>query len=118
MCWVRCLRFSSIVLLVLAATPVRAQDAPAPEDRLPVALLTRPALLVEGIGNAHDAVATRSKDAQAFYDQGLAYGHSHLSTRPVRFIRRCAWIQHWPWPMSACPTRTERWMRRVRRGRS
>jgi tetratricopeptide (TPR) repeat protein len=78
MCWVRSLRFSSAVFLVLAAPPGRAQDAPAPEDRLPVALLTRPTLLVEGIGHAHDAVATRSKDAQAFYDQGLAYGHSHL----------------------------------------
>lgn len=46
---------------------------------LPSALeLSRhPVALRSGIGSAHDQVGTGSKEAQAFYDQGLAYLHSY-----------------------------------------
>jgi tetratricopeptide (TPR) repeat protein len=37
-----------------------------------------------GIGSAHDPVATASKDAQAFYDQGLAYLHSYVWIEAAR----------------------------------
>ena len=37
-----------------------------------------------GIGSAHDAVATTSKPAQAFYDQGLAYLHSYVWIEAAR----------------------------------
>jgi len=37
-----------------------------------------------GIGSAHDPVGTRSKDAQAFYDQGLAYLHSYVWLEAAR----------------------------------
>lgn len=37
-----------------------------------------------GIGVAHDAVATASKQAQAFYDQGLAYMHSYVWLEAAR----------------------------------
>src|SRR6267142_1507455 len=40
-------------------------------------LLERPLPLRMGIGAAHDAVSTSSPQAQAFYDQGLAYLHSY-----------------------------------------
>src|SRR5688572_14486864 len=39
--------------------------------------LRRPTNLRQGIGRAHDPVATTSARAQAFYDQGLAELHSH-----------------------------------------
>ncbi|MDP2319356.1 MAG: tetratricopeptide repeat protein [Acidobacteriota bacterium] len=37
-----------------------------------------------GIGRAHDAVATRSAEAQGFYDQGLAYLHSYVWIEAAR----------------------------------
>ena len=44
----------------------------------------RPLPLRQGIGSAHDAVATSSKEAQAFYDQGLAYLHSYVWLEAAR----------------------------------
>jgi tetratricopeptide (TPR) repeat protein len=45
----------------------------------PVAMeiLERPVALRTGIGRAHDAASTSSKEAQTFYDHGLAYLHSY-----------------------------------------
>lgn len=37
-----------------------------------------------GIGRAHDAVATKSAEAQGFYDQGLAYLHSYVWIEAAR----------------------------------
>jgi hypothetical protein len=37
-----------------------------------------------GIGSAHDAVSTASKQAQAFYDQGLACLHSYVWLEAAR----------------------------------
>src|SRR5262252_8980641 len=44
----------------------------------------RPVALRSGIGAAHDAVSTSSKEAQAFYDQGLAYLHSYVWLEAAR----------------------------------
>ncbi|HEY7286433.1 MAG TPA: tetratricopeptide repeat protein [Vicinamibacterales bacterium] len=49
---------------------------PLPSDDV-VAASKRPVPLRSGIGSAHDAVSTKSTQAQAFYDQGLAYLHSY-----------------------------------------
>jgi len=51
---------------------------------VPDELLNRPVPLRKGIGTAHDAVATKSPDAQAFYDQGLAYLHSYVWIEAAR----------------------------------
>src|SRR5262249_57466938 len=47
-------------------------------------LAEKPLPLRKGIGTAHDAVATSSKEAQAFYDQGLAYLHSYVWLEAAR----------------------------------
>ena len=44
----------------------------------------RPVTLRVGIGLAHDAVASASKPAQDFYDQGLAYLHSYVWLEAAR----------------------------------
>jgi tetratricopeptide (TPR) repeat protein len=64
-------------LAVQASSPQRIPSVP-PE------LLTRTVALATGIGHAHDAVRTRSKTAQAFYDQGLAYLHSYVWIEAAR----------------------------------
>jgi tetratricopeptide (TPR) repeat protein len=43
---------------------------------VPRELLDRPVSLRQGIGRVHEEVTTKSPEAQAFYDQGLAYQHS------------------------------------------
>jgi tetratricopeptide (TPR) repeat protein len=47
-------------------------------------LARRPLPLRTGIGSAHDAVSTPSREAQAFYDQGLAYLHSYVWLEAAR----------------------------------
>ena len=44
----------------------------------------RPVPLRSGIGAAHDDLDTRSKPAQAFYDQGLSYLHSYVWLEAAR----------------------------------
>ncbi len=51
---------------------------------VPDELLNRPLALRSGIGHAHDAVSTASKDAQAFHDQGLTYLHSFVWVEAAR----------------------------------
>ena len=47
-------------------------------------LAHKPVQLRTGIGVAHDAVSTSSREAQAFYDQGLAYLHSYVWLEAAR----------------------------------
>ena len=67
----------------LAAGIARAQDDPhagctAPPSYVPADLLDRPVPLRKGVGNSHEAVTTASREAQAFYDQGLNYLESYV----------------------------------------
>lgn len=72
--------FPPFVFLVslLLFHAAKAQHAIHVIPRVPSELLERPITLRSGIGTAHDAVTTKSADAQAFYDQGLAYLHSYV----------------------------------------
>ena len=51
---------------------------------IPDDVLARSVTLRAGVGTAHDAIATKSADAQAFYDQGLAYLHSYVWIEAAR----------------------------------
>src|SRR5258707_14074730 len=51
---------------------------------VPREILERPMPLRQGIGNVHEAVSTSSTEAQAFYDQGLAYEHSFVWIEAAR----------------------------------
>ncbi|MEO8679707.1 MAG: hypothetical protein ABI665_11715 [Vicinamibacterales bacterium] len=51
---------------------------------IPQELLERPVVLRTGIGKAHDAVTTKSVEAQSFFDQGLAYLHSYVWIEAAR----------------------------------
>lgn len=62
-----------IAFLMLVGSHPHSQTHPIHRiPSVPDELLNRPLVLRSGIGLAHDTVATSSKDAQAFYDQGLA----------------------------------------------
>lgn len=51
---------------------------------------TRPATLMEGYGNVHMPVTTRSEEAQKFFDQGLALLHSFWFYESDRSFERAA----------------------------
>src|SRR5262245_1299366 len=50
----------------------------------------RPATLVEGLGSTHHAIATKSEDAQKFFDQGLTFIYAFNHDEAVRSFRRAA----------------------------
>lgn len=78
---------ATMLLLVLAVPgPGFGQDTHSAHllPVLPSDLLERPVLLRAGIGTAHDTVSTKSTQAQAFYDQGLAYLHSYVWIEATR----------------------------------
>ena len=91
-----CSMLRAIVLLAVAATGTSAavaQDDPhaacaAPPSSVPAELLERPVPLRTGIGNSHEAVTTASKEAQAFYDQGLNYLESYVWIEAARSFRQ------------------------------
>lgn len=51
---------------------------------VPREVLQRPVTLREGTGRVHEEVTTSSKEAQAFYDQGVAYLHSYVWVESAR----------------------------------
>jgi tetratricopeptide (TPR) repeat protein len=75
--------FLVALVIVLSCPMASAQDDPhaacaAPPSYVPAELLERPVTLRQGVGNSHEAVTTASKEAQAFYDQGLNYLESYV----------------------------------------
>ncbi len=71
----------------LDAMPVRGQETNHQAHQggpVPREILERPVPLRPGIGTLHEKVGTVSPEAQAFYDQGLAYVHSYVWIEAVR----------------------------------
>jgi tetratricopeptide (TPR) repeat protein len=50
----------------------------------------RPATLVEGLGSTHHAIATKSEEAQKFFDQGLTFVYAFNHDEAVRSFRKAA----------------------------
>jgi tetratricopeptide (TPR) repeat protein len=65
-------------------------SASAPQQHEAHAPAERPATLMSGLGNLHHPIATKSREAQQFFDQGLTlvYGFNH--DEAVRSFRRAA----------------------------
>ncbi|HET8966181.1 MAG TPA: hypothetical protein VFN20_08200, partial [Candidatus Acidoferrum sp.] len=75
------------LLLVVSADGLRAQErehAAHGGGPVPREILDRPVTLRTGIGTVHEKVSTNSAEAQAFYDQGLAYVHSFVWIEAIR----------------------------------
>jgi len=70
--------------LAVLALAQAVHSHPAPASAVAIELARRPVQLRAGIGTAHDEVATGSKRAQAFYDQGLAYLHAYVWVEAAR----------------------------------
>lgn len=69
-----------------------AQHGPHVIAAVPLSLLERPVTLRTNIGVTHDDAGTSSKDAQALFDQGLAYLHSYVWIEAARSFNQA--IKH------------------------
>src|SRR5579864_5643054 len=76
-----------VIAIVQPRPPVQGQT-PRQIPRVPADLLTRRVVLASGIGHAHDAVGTKSRAAQAMYDQGLEYLHSYVWIEAARSLNQ------------------------------
>jgi tetratricopeptide (TPR) repeat protein len=77
---------NTAVLLLCSVGVLHAQhpDHPSPSSAMALQLAVRPVTLRTGIGSAHDALTMSSKDAQTYYDQGLAYLQSYVWVEAAR----------------------------------
>jgi tetratricopeptide (TPR) repeat protein len=77
--------FAGLTCVLAAGLSCGAQHEghEAPQG-VPEEILERPVTLREGIGKVHEKVTTPSADAQAFYDQGLAYLQSFVWIEAAR----------------------------------
>jgi len=76
-----------ICVLPLATATLAQHEHHGDEDSVgwvPREILQRPVALREGIGKINDPVTTSSPEAQAFYNQGLAYLHSYVWIEAAR----------------------------------
>lgn len=80
--------FSSLCVFIAVPPSALAQTATGqPQDMIgwvPREILERPVPLRQGIGMVHEKVTTSSPEAQAFYDQGVAYVHSFVWIEAAR----------------------------------
>lgn len=81
------------VLIVAVSCASAIRSLPVPQagheghhgtSPVPREILERPVALRSGIGTLHEKVTTSSQEAQAFYDQGLAYLHSFVWIEAIR----------------------------------
>jgi len=74
--------------MLFAASGVLGQHQHANHEEVigwvPREILQRPVTLRDGIGKINDPVTTSSQEAQAFYNQGLAYLHSYVWIEAAR----------------------------------
>ncbi len=80
--------FLALFCVLLLATGASGQhEHHGDEDSVgwvPREILQRPVVLREGVGKISDPVTTSSPEAQAFYNQGLAYLHSYVWIEAAR----------------------------------
>lgn len=81
---VACASFAAVVYPATSLDGSPAQHASHPLAPMALEILQRPASMAAGIGRAHDDAETASPEAQAMYDQGLAYLHSYVWIEAAR----------------------------------
>jgi len=78
------------LLLALQLTAAPADPAAVQSDHAQPADASRPATLVEGMGNLHHPISTKSDEAQKFFDQGLTFVYAFNHDEAIRSFKRAA----------------------------
>jgi tetratricopeptide (TPR) repeat protein len=84
LCFVLGVFFLSGLDVVPLASGQTGHDGHTGGGPVPREILERPVPLRQGVGSVHEGVSTSSAEAQAFYDQGLAYAHSFVWIEAAR----------------------------------
>jgi tetratricopeptide (TPR) repeat protein len=76
----------ALMLALVCGTPGKAQEHDHSQawSSIPAEILARPLPIRTGIGTSHEPVTTSSDQAQAYFDQGLAYLHSYVWIEAAR----------------------------------
>ena len=84
------------VLIALGSSTASAQHehGPTVAGRIPLEILVRPVEIKSGIGKVSHPASTKSAEAQAFYEQGLAYLHSYQWLEAARSFNQAIRIDH------------------------
>lgn len=85
----RLVLLSILTAVLMAPSLARAEEDPhaacaAPPAYVPADLLTRELPLRKGVGNSTETITTKSREAQAYYDQGLNYLESYVWIEAAR----------------------------------
>jgi tetratricopeptide (TPR) repeat protein len=87
-----------MLMLAFCVRPAQSQEDPHAGHQtvgyVPREILERPVPIRQGTGTVHEAVTTSSREAQAFYDQGLAYLHSYVWVEAARSFNQA--LRHDP----------------------
>jgi tetratricopeptide (TPR) repeat protein len=93
------MRHAFIAAFVIAFTPLSAaaqqhEHGPTVAGRIPAEILVRPVEIRTGIGKVSHPTSAKSPEAQAFYEQGLAYLHSFQWLEAARSFNQAIRIEH------------------------
>jgi tetratricopeptide (TPR) repeat protein len=77
-------------ILLLFALAAGMQQHDARQHDAQAAAAPKPATLTKGLGRLHHPIATKSAEAQRFFDQGLTYVYAFNHEEAVRSFRRAA----------------------------
>src|SRR5688500_11306155 len=86
--------FCFVLFVLCHSLLLHGQHSPHSIPSVPQQLLERSVPLRSGIGVVHDDAGTKSREAQAFYDQGLAYLHSFVWIEAARSFHQA--LEHDP----------------------
>ena len=82
---------AALVIFLIGPFPITlAQDATVTSQLASIPrtssseVMKRPVTLTDGAGHLHQKVSTDSAEAQAYYDQGIAYLHSYVWVEAAR----------------------------------
>ena len=78
----------TVVAVPASSTPQAGHEGHQASGLVPREILERPVALRTGMGTLHEKVTTSSQEAQAFYDQGLAYLHSYVWIEAIRSLHQ------------------------------
>jgi tetratricopeptide (TPR) repeat protein len=104
-----------LVLLLFSLSTVDAQ-----QHDTHAAAAVRPATLMPGMGRLHHPIATKSAEAQRFFDQGLTLVYAFNHDEAVRSFRRAAELDpaspmpHWGVALALGPL-ADAWVARAKR---
>lgn len=85
---------AAVAALVPSSVFAQHEHGPTVAGRIPLEILVRPVEIRAGIGKVSHPTSAKSAEAQAFYEQGLAYLHSYQWLEAARSFNQAIRAEH------------------------